>query len=157
MKLHSLGLVAKICEELKASGYTIALGHGCYDLITLGHAQHLRLAKKLADALVVTVTPDKFVNKGPGRPLFPEWQRAEALAALAAVDYVAVNEWPTAVETIKLLQPSVFVKGNEFKNKLTQALRQEKEAVESVGGQLAFASGLEFHSTAILEKLCKLA
>ena len=61
----------------------------------------LALAVKAFDILVVTVTPDRYVNKGPHRPVFSEELRAEAIAALQCVDYVAINEWPTAVETIK--------------------------------------------------------
>ena len=68
----------------------------------------------LADALVVTVSPDRFVDKGPGRPAFPEQLRAESVAALECVDYAAVNRWPTAEETIRLLRPDYYVKGQEF-------------------------------------------
>jgi hypothetical protein len=81
----------------------------------------------------VTITPDRFVNKGPHRPAFPERLRAEALAALACVDFVGINEWPTAVETIEQLRPHMFVKGvvrETGKRDHTDAIDREKSAVE---------------------------
>ena len=73
-------------------------------------------AKKLGGILVVTVTPDRYVNKGPHRPIFPAELRAEAIAALECVDFVAVNEWPMAVETIQLLRKSKFDVPLQFNN-----------------------------------------
>ena len=81
----------------------------------IGHIRHFEQAKKLGDILVVTVTPDRFVNKGPHRPVFPEGLH-ESIAALQFVDFVAVNEFPMAVETIKLLKPDIYVKGSEFRS-----------------------------------------
>ena len=81
----------------------------------IGHVRHFEQARELGDVLVVTLTPDRFVNKGVGRPAFTETLRAEFLASLGCVDYVAVNRWPTAVETIRLLRPAVFAKGSEFR------------------------------------------
>ena len=64
----------------------IVQAHGCFDLLHLGHIRHLQAAKAAGDYLIVTVTPDEFVSKGPGRPVFPLEQRMEALRALACVD-----------------------------------------------------------------------
>lgn len=89
------------------------------DLLHIGHIRYLEKAKRLGDILVVTVTPDCYVNKGPHRPAFPDLLRAEAIAALDAVDYVAINEWPTAVETLDLLRPDVYAKGAEFRQNRT--------------------------------------
>src|SRR5437868_1651762 len=88
----------------RAAGRRIALCHGVFDLLHIGHILHFERARPMADVLVVTVTPDRFVNKGPSRPAFPERLRAQAIAALGCVDLVAINEWPTAVETIGLLK-----------------------------------------------------
>lgn len=130
--------------------------HGCFDCLTIGHVRHLQAARELGDVLVVTVTPDRFVNKGPNRPVFDENKRAEMLDALKCVDYVAINQWPTAVEAIKRIRPAVYVKGGEYKDRMTPMLEAELAAVESVGGVLAFTSEIEFHSTDLLEILsCK--
>ena len=72
----------------------IVLCHGVFDLLHLGHIKYLQEAKSLGDILLVTITPDRFVNKGPGRPAFNEKHRAEAIAALEVVDYVSINDWP---------------------------------------------------------------
>lgn len=153
MKIHSLNLLADISAELRAAGKRVVLAHGCFDIPHVGHMAHLEAAKRLGDVLMVTVTPDRFVNKGPGRPVFPEHLRAIALASLGAVDYVAVNRWATAVDTIELLRPAFYVKGQEFRGKMTAALNAEEDAVLCVGGELVFTDEPEFHSTDLLNKV----
>src|ERR1700733_9135043 len=114
-KVRSLHQVATDLDTHRAEGRKIVLCHGVFDPLHIGHIRHFEQARKFGDILVVTVTPDRFVNKGPHRPVFPQDLRAEAIAALALVDFVAVNEWPMAIETIKLLKPDVYVKGSEFR------------------------------------------
>lgn len=126
--------------------------HGCFDCLCIGHIRHLQAARQLGDMLIVTVTPDRYVNK-PGRPIFSEDIRAECLAALECVDYVAVNEWPDAVETIRLLRPDVYVKGAEYRGKMTAALRAEEAAIHAVGGRLVFVDTPQFHTTELIERL----
>lgn len=107
----------------------------------------------MGDVLVVTLTPDRFVNKGPGRPAFNEVLRAEAIAALDTVDYVAINEWPTAIETIKALKPDLYVKGPDYKkmdDDITGNIESEKNAIEYVGGQIAFTSAETFSSSRLI-------
>src|SRR3990172_8805312 len=112
-KIKPLDELALIVAELKTAGRQVVHCHGVFDLIHPGHIRHLHSAKTQGDVLVVTVTPDEYVNKGPGRPIFNQRLRVESLAAFACVDYVAINRWPTAVETILLLKPDVFVKGSD--------------------------------------------
>src|SRR5579862_9157209 len=90
--------------------------HGVFDLLHIGHIKHFQSAKDYGDVLAVTITPDRFVNKGPNRPCFTEKLRAEAIAALDCVDYVIINAWPTAVEAIKKIKPHVYVKGSEYRD-----------------------------------------
>jgi rfaE bifunctional protein nucleotidyltransferase chain/domain len=152
-KIVSLTALAERIAAAKARGQRVVQCHGCFDLVHPGHIKHLEAAKKFGDVLMVTLTPDKYVNKGPGRPVFNERLRAESLAALATVDFVAINEWPTAVEALKLLQPDVYVKGTEYQDAerdLTGKIRDEKEAVESVGGQLCFTDEITFSSTSLI-------
>jgi rfaE bifunctional protein nucleotidyltransferase chain/domain len=152
-KIHDLpGLVAEL-DRHSAHHQRIVQCHGVFDLVHVGHIRHLEQAKKLGDVLVVTVTPDRFVNKGAGRPAFPEHLRAEVIASLECVDYVAVNQWPTAVETIKLLRPDVFVKGSEYRSQdTTGQITREEEAIRLVGGELAFTEDITYSSSALINQ-----
>ena len=154
-KIKSLEDLGQALSALKAGGQKIALCHGVFDLLHVGHIRHFEQAKKLADTLVVTVTPDCYVNKGPHRPAFPQDLRAEAVAALECVDYVAVNQWPRAIETIEALKPNYYVKGSDYKDAEkdhTGGITLEKEAVEKVGGQLVFTEDITFSSSNLVNR-----
>ncbi len=153
-KVVTVGELAERVAALRAAGKRVAHCHGCFDLVHPGHIKHLQAARRLADALVVTVSPDRFVDKGPGRPAFPELLRAESVAALECVDYAAVNQWPTAEETIRLLRPDYYVKGQEFERTedRTDKLRREVDAVREVGGEMRFTHEFVSSSTALLKK-----
>ena len=134
----------------------VVLCHGCFDLLHIGHIRHLQAAWHMGNCLVVTVTADEYVNKGPGRPLFTAEQRAEALAALHCVDYVSINKWPTAVEAIRLLRPHILCKGADNKDNCSAELLREEQAVLSVGGRLEFTeSPVLAHSSDLLEAVLK--
>lgn len=128
---------------------------GCFDLLTVGHIRHLQAAKKFGKCLVVLVTGDWFVNKGPDRPVFPESVRAEIVDALRCVDYAIVNSHPTAIETIRILSPDVYVKGSEYRGRSNLALEAEAEAVRAVGGRLEFTDTEEMHTTDVLDRLVR--
>lgn len=141
-------------SELKAQGKRIVLCHGVFDLLHIGHIRYLRGAKALGDVLVVTCSPDKFVDKGPGRPAFSETLRVEALASLDCVDYAAINQWPTAEETLRLLRPHVYAKGSEFKNleDATGKIGREAAVVAEIGAQLEFISDIVFSSSHLINQ-----
>lgn len=129
--------------------------HGVFDLLHIGHIRHLGAAKKYGDVLVVTVTPDKYIDKGPYRPAFNEKLRVEAIASLHCVDYVAINKWPTAPEAINLLQPDVFVKGLEYKssdNDYAKGFAGEENAVHNIGGEVVFTDEITFSSSGLINK-----
>lgn len=154
-KIVALEDLATICAKLKAEGKVIAHCHGCFDLVHPGHIKHFEAAKAMADVLIVTITQDKHVNKGPGRPVFNESIRLDTLAALQMIDYVALNQWPTAVETLHLLQPSLYVKGQDYKNAaddVTGGIIDEKNAVEAHGGKLAFTEEIQFSSSKLINR-----
>ena len=154
-KILSMSELAGKTAELRKKGKIVVLCHGVFDLMHPGHIKHLEAARKEGDILIVTLTPDKYVNKGPGRPVFNEVLRAETMASLTAVDYVAVNKWRTAVETIKAVRPAVYIKGSDYaapENDLTGGILHEKDAVESVGGRLHFTDEITFSSTELLNK-----
>ncbi|GAC1319706.1 MAG: PfkB family carbohydrate kinase [Chloroflexota bacterium] len=149
-KIMDLQTLAEELARLRADGRRIVQCHGVFDPLHIGHIRYFTAAAKYGDVLVVTVTPDRFVNKGPDRPVFTEGLRAEAIAALDCVDYVAVNAWPQAVETIKLLQPHAYAKGSDYKDAAkdrTGGIILEQQAVESVGGELVFTDELTFSAS----------
>ncbi len=154
-KILSLEELAAVLAKLKAQGKTVAQCHGVFDLMHVGHIRHFEQAKKLGDVLVVTVTPDKYVNKGPNRPVFTEAHRAWAIAALGCVDYVAVNRWPTAIDTIKLLRPSIFVKGSEYRDASkdrTGNISLEEQSVRDAGGRIEFTDDIVFSSSSLINR-----
>lgn len=152
-KIKTLDELALIVAHAQAQGKVVVHCHGVFDLLHPGHVRHFEAARRLGDVLIVTLTRDEFVNKGPGRPVFNQRLRAESIAALAAVDYVAINEWPTAVNTIYKLHPNLYVKGSEYaarEKDLTGKIYDEEAAVEAVGGALAFTDDITFSSTQLL-------
>lgn len=153
-KILGLAVLSKEIQEQKKLGKKIVHCHGVFDLLHPGHLKHFEEAKTLGDFLVVTVTADRFVNKGPGRPVFSENLRAEALAALSLIDYVAINETPTAVEPIALIQPDFYVKGQDYEARekdQTGGILKEEAAVLAVGGKIHFTHGITFSSTQLLK------
>lgn len=135
-KITTLSTLASIAEETRRDGGIVVLAHGCWDLIHLGHIEHLEAARRLGNMLIVTVTADPFVHKGQGRPRFTQHQRAKAVAGLACVDYVAINYAETAADAIKIVKPHHFVKGIEFKG-----IEDEKAALTAIGGSMEYVSG----------------
>ena len=154
MKILQLQELAEKLKELKSQGKSIAHCHGCFDLMHPGHIKHFQAAKNIGDILIVTLTPDKYVDKGPGRPVFSQNLRAESIAALECVDYVAVNKWPTAVETLRFLKPDYYIKGQEFENleDKTGKIQREKEVVKEIGAEMRFTNEIVFSSTELLNK-----
>jgi rfaE bifunctional protein nucleotidyltransferase chain/domain len=139
----------------KNPGKKIVHCHGVFDLFHFGHLQHLNSARSFGDILVVTVTPDRFVNKGPGRPRYFEQQRAAMLASLELVDYVVINSYPKAIEPILALQPHYYVKGPDYfdkKKDITGGIFEEEDAVTSVGGELVFTADDTLSSTELLNR-----
>ena len=154
MKILEIQDLAQQVQQLKARGKVIVHCHGCFDLMHPGHILHLQAAKKMGDVLMVTLTPDRFIDKGPDRPVFSQDLRAMSLAALECVDYVAVNAWPTAQETLELLRPDIYVKGQEFeelKDK-TGKIQKEFAVLEKIGATLRVTHETVFSSTKLLNQ-----
>jgi rfaE bifunctional protein nucleotidyltransferase chain/domain len=154
-KVLSLAELATKVGALRDAGKTVVQCHGVFDLLHPGHIRHFEAARGYGDVLVVTVTPDHFVHKGPGRPAFNQRLRAESIAALGCVDYVAINAWPTAAETIKMLRPDVYCKGSDYQNAeqdVTRGIVAEEQAVREVGGRIEFTSDITFSSTELINQ-----
>lgn len=157
MKILKLEELAKEIQGLKSKGKKIVHCHGCFDLMHPGHIKHFQSAKKMGDILIVTLTPDIYVDKGPNRPAFNEILRAESIAALECVDYVAINKWPTAEETLRLLKPDIYVKGQEFENleDKTGKLQKEYKILKEIGAEMRFTHEIVFSSTKLLNQYFK--
>jgi rfaE bifunctional protein nucleotidyltransferase chain/domain len=153
-KIHHLQELGPVLEHHRSENKRIVHCHGVFDLLHIGHIRHFEQARKLGDILVVTLTPDRYVNKGANRPAFTETLRAEFLASLTSIDYVAINLWPTAVETIQILKPNIFVKGSEFRNMNDTIghVSKEGDAVRAVGGEIAFTEDITYSSSGLINQ-----
>lgn len=151
-KIMAVADLAEVNASLRSERKKTVHCHGVFDLLHIGHIRYLQKAKSLGDILIVTVTPDRFVNKGPHRPAFPEQLRVEAIASLDCVDYVALNEWPTAVETLGLLKPEVYAKGAEFRDNRTPEILREEAAASKAGTEIAFVEEITSSSSQLLNK-----
>jgi rfaE bifunctional protein nucleotidyltransferase chain/domain len=154
-KILSLDELAERSRALKAEGKRVVLCHGTFDLMHAGHIRHMQRAKLEGDILLVTVTGDAYVNKGPGRPVFNEQLRAEYIAALACVDYVAINHAMTAIEALHKLQPSIYAKGSDYRSHgddVTGNIAREQEAVEAHGGKIFYTDEITFSSSSLLNE-----
>jgi cytidyltransferase-like protein len=154
-KIKTFEEMLPILEECRKKGLKIVQCHGVFDLLHPGHIRHFREARRKGGRLVVTVTPDRFVNKGPGRPAFTEMLRLEALAALVDVDDVILNHTPDAVAAIRKIRPDFYVKGIEYQNHdgdVTGKISEEAKAVEEEGGVIHYTDDIVFSSSSLLNR-----
>ena len=154
-KIQSLEELSKIIIKLKKNKKKISLCHGVFDLLHPGHINHFAQAKKKADILVVSLTSDRFVLKGPGRPYFKENLRLQSVASLEVVDYVLISDQKSSLQIIKRLKPDFYFKGSDYKiqkDDLTGKIELEKKEVKKNGGKIVFTSGISFSSSKIINK-----
>ncbi len=129
--------LARQLDALRAAGRRVVFTNGCFDIVHPGHVRYLTAARQLGDALVVALNTDASVRrlgKEKGRPFNSERDRAEVIAALAAVDYVTLFDEDTPLELIRALRPDVLVKGGDWR------------VEDIVGGDEVLARGGEVHS-----------
>ena len=151
-RVLSLADAVALVERLRAEGRSIVFTNGVYDLLHPGHVRYLQAARAEGDALIVGVNSDRSVraNKGPGRPINPEQERAELIAALAAVDAAVIFDEDTPHRIITCLQPDVLVKGADWPADQIVG----RDVVEARGGRVVRATIEEGHSTtSILERI----
>lgn len=154
-KIKTYSEFLPILEKIKENKQKIVHCHGVFDLLHPGHIRHLKLAKKQGDILVVSLTSDRFVNKGPGRPVFNEQLRIECIAALDCVDYVVLNDAADAVPAISKIKPDIYVKGSEYRQTekdVTGKITQEIEAVEKEQGRIFFTDEIVYSSSSLLNQ-----
>ena len=138
--------------QLRAAGKQIVFTNGVFDLLHIGHLRYLQHARALGDALIVGVNSDRSVrsNKGPGRPVTPQDERAEVLEALACVDGTVIFDEDTPHDVIAALQPDILVKGADWAEHAIVG----REIVEARGGQIVrMAIEPGYSTSAIIEKI----
>jgi D-beta-D-heptose 7-phosphate kinase/D-beta-D-heptose 1-phosphate adenosyltransferase len=152
-KIKSRAELIRALQEHRARGQRVVFTNGCFDLLHIGHTRYLQAARNLGDLLVVGVNTDASVrtlNKGNGRPIMPEAQRAEVLAALACVDYVVLFDESDPGRLIADLQPDILVKGGDWAPDRIVG----RDVVEARGGRVTtipLVSGVS--TSAIVEKI----
>jgi D-glycero-beta-D-manno-heptose 1-phosphate adenylyltransferase len=154
-KVLSRSEVVSALTTKRTEGQRVVFTNGCFDLMHVGHTRYLQAARNLGDLLVVGVNTDRSLhalNKGSDRPIVPERQRAEVLAALACVDYVVLFDEPDPGRLISEIQPDVLVKGGDWSpDKIIG-----RETVEARGGvvtTIPLVPGVS--TTALVEKIRK--
>lgn len=147
-KILSTSTLKARVEEARARGETIVFTNGCFDLLHVGHLHLLQRARAQGDRLVVAINTDASVRrvKGSGRPLIPESQRAEVVAALRCVDYVTLFPEPTPLRLMRILKPDVLVKGSDY----TKDQVVGREVVERYGGRVELVPLIQGFSTLTL-------
>jgi len=141
----------------RAEGRRVVVTNGCFDLLHAGHVSYLETARAQGDLLLLGLNGDDSVRqlKGPTRPVVPEEDRARVMAALGCVDAVCVFPEVRAVRFLEVAQPDVYVKGGDYT--LETINQDERRAVESHGGRIAFIPFLPGRSTTgLLSKIQKL-
>ncbi len=146
--------VIRRASEVRASGGRIVLANGCFDVLHVGHIRYLQGARKLGDLLIVGVNSDHQVRKikGYGRPIMPDLERAELVAAVEGVDVVTIFEEPTVEALLLTIRPDVHAKGTDY----TEDSVPERDVVRSYGGKVAIVGDPKDHSTSeLLRKVTK--
>jgi rfaE bifunctional protein nucleotidyltransferase chain/domain len=140
--------LARQLDVERLAGRSVVLANGCFDLLHVGHVRYLEAAKGEGDVLVVALNSDASVrkNKGEGRPLQPESERAEILAALRCVDYVTVFDEPTADLLLRALRPDVHAKGTDWREEDVP----EAPTARAIGARVAIVGDRKTHSSSAL-------
>ena len=137
--------LAILVEQARADGQSIVLTNGAFDLLHVGHVRYLQGAAEHGDRVLAAINSDSSVKalKGPERPMIPEGERAEMVAALAVVDWVVIFSELTVERVIEAVKPSVHAKGTDY----TAETIPERALVESLGGRVEIVGDPKDHST----------
>ncbi len=149
-KILNRDALINIVREEQRRGKAVVTTNGCFDILHVGHVRYLQAARELGDILILALNSDDSVQrlKGPKRPVVPEDERAEMLAALTCVDYVTIFHEDTPIPLLELIRPDIHVKGGNYK--LEQI--PERHVVEAYGGRMVIGLNAPGKSTTDLVK-----
>ncbi len=154
-KVLDINECARVVDHLIKEGKIVGLCHGRFDLLHPGHVKHFQSSKKLCDILVVSITSDRYAESRKKRSnLYDQHLRAYIVSNIRFVDYVTISDFDLAVEVIKMLKPSLYIKGPDYTktrdNVEKERLEREIESIESVGGRMVYTNDTTFSTTDIL-------
>ncbi|MDC3249690.1 adenylyltransferase/cytidyltransferase family protein, partial [Candidatus Pelagibacter sp.] len=155
-KIIKFSKIERLSFLLKKKGKKIVLCHGVFDLLHLGHLRHFKEAKEYGDVLFVSITEDKYINKGFNRPYFNTQQRLEALSLINSVDYVFINNSKDAIKSIKELRPNIYCKGPDYKDRnsdITNKIKKEEKECLKNDGIIKFTKSETFSSSKLLNSV----
>ncbi len=149
-KLKTLDALQATVAQLKADGKRVVWTNGCFDILHAGHVTYLQQAARLGDVLIIGLNSDASVqaNKGPGRPIVNENDRALLISALECVDLLTIIQDRTMARILGLLEPDVFAKGGDYT--LDTLDQEERRVVEAYGGTIALIPMVQGKSTTAL-------
>lgn len=153
--LSDLSEASSLIKILKKNKKKIIHCHGVFDVIHLGHIRHFKKSKSLGDILIVSVTSDDYVNKGPNRPIFPLEIRMELLSNLEFVDYVCPSFHKSAVPAINSIKPNIYCKGKDYKDNksdISGQIKQETKTLKSYGGRIFYTEDEILSSSKIINQ-----
>ena len=152
-KIFNLEELKKKIFIQKKKGKKVVLCHGVFDLIHVGHIKHLKSAKDNGDFLLVSLTSDKYVNKGPSRPAFNQNLRSEVISSIEYVDEVFINNYETPINLINVIKPDIYFKGPDYKKTSmdrTGNIIKEINSIKKIGGKVLFSKDNTLSSSKLM-------
>ena len=146
--------ILEIIDQLKLMNKTIVLCHGVFDILHTGHILHFREAKSYGEILIVSITADKFVKKGPNRPFYNLDQRMKMISELSIVDFIVPSYESTALTNLSIIKPNIYCKGLDYKNEsddITNNIVKEKNILKKNKGKIVFTKSPKQSSSNILK------
>lgn len=157
-KIISEAEISNLLNKIRSTNKKIGLCHGVFDVVHYGHFTHLQECKENCDILFVSVTADKFVNKGPGKPKFDLFKRMQFLSSIEFVDYVIPSNYKSSINLLDKLKPDYYFKGPDyknFKNDLTGKIIKETEILKKYGGKFYVTKDVKYSSSEIINSVLK--
>lgn len=155
-KIKTIEEIAEISNELKKAGKKIVFTNGCFDLLHLGHVKYLQEARGLGDVLILALNSDASIRelKGPSRPLVPENERAEIIAALECVDFVVIFNEKRINKVFEAVKPQIYVKGGDYT--IDTLDTDERKMIEKSGAEINIIKKIgNYSTTKFIEKITK--
>jgi rfaE bifunctional protein nucleotidyltransferase chain/domain len=136
MNVLTIDDLVNLSAEAQGKGLTVGLCHGCFDILHIGHIGHFTAARSQCDMLFVSVTANRYVNKGPDRPVIPELERAEIVSSLKVVAGAVINYGPTSEDLLSRVKPNFYFKGQEYISSEDSRFIDEREVCKRLGIEL---------------------